>query len=180
MPVAIKIILRILGALVLLAVLGLVVLIWQLDKSSEEHFAALGLRSYLPSDGEMIAYFHAHRDGFEALVAAMQLLPEMTTIAVDFERGNPSAESVATIRPLLREAQVYSADKGGPGTVTIAYAAYGMLDEGWYKEYRWGPNPRADELTDDLDQAASDIGHRNGQAYRHIEGDWYLYYLACY
>lgn len=165
-------------------------------------FAAHEMKDH-PSDDEMIGNFFEHREEFEALVTMMQADKELKR--VDYEWTKPedpagiglTAERIARYRELSRRIGLergVEAFGESAARVALLASARGLGVSGSCKSYVWlSTPPRQDGervLVEDLDVYVNKkrqerreyfAKHKrttpgNLEAYRHVDGNWYLEY----
>jgi hypothetical protein len=103
-----------------------------------------------PSDEQLIAHFNSNRATFELLASNLSDAKLATSLGIMVIRNNKLI--------------AWQQDLFGPG--------------GCAKGYAYGKPPAADSVVKSIDQATQPCGPVEHTLYRHVEGDWYLYYSS--
>lgn len=135
-----------------------------------------------PSDAALVENFRSHRSGFEQLLGMFVADRGLGRVAYDFTRPE-NAETVGVngdrlraYRELFDELGLSAGIEGyGEKDLVLFHAStYGLAVSGSSKGYAY-LKERPALVVDDLDKYRSPDG-RSFTAYRHVEGDWYLYF----
>jgi hypothetical protein len=135
-----------------------------------------------PPDQLLLEQFQRHKAEFQQLLHMFIADRALERVATDFTRPeNPSAvgippERIAHYRSLFQSLQLEAGIEGYGAKDTIWFLAStrGLAVSGSAKGYVYTRVPPA-TLTNDLDKTSVKDGV---PIYRHIEGNWYLYYEA--
>jgi hypothetical protein len=131
-----------------------------------------------PSDSGMVRDFRAHTAQFDELVDMLQQDAGITRIGPvgdwqqDINSPNTPPERVARYRVLMSELRIEAIDRAYEG-LRLYRASFGLAVSGWAKGYVYSASPgplTKGETADDAGDASA------GEAWRPIEGDWYLWY----
>jgi hypothetical protein len=154
-------------------------------------FAALmyflsGGKMTMPNDQQMISRFYDHQADFETLVKMSDEDSRVTRIAKDFTRLDNSAawprsdvgfseERWNEYRRLFKNVNSdIGVDRSKDGSVYITTYAFGMVTGGDEKGYAYLQNS-PENLVVSIDDSKSSA-RSNVPIYRHISGNWYLFY----
>ncbi len=153
-------------------VLGALILVWVWTSGDIPHRA----------DAELIDNFRAHRAEFDRLLGMVHADEKLLRVDVDWtspenpQEAGVSPERVEEYRRMFRKLGVRRGFNafGGRDYVEFMTSAKGLSIGGSAKGYAYSTR-RPELIVDDLDR------HRARQtssftAYRHIEGDWYLFF----
>jgi hypothetical protein len=126
-----------------------------------------------PSDNEMISDFHKHKQEFVALLEMYQTDPTLEVHAPDLESEDVSGPRLKEYLDLRKRLGLLEPiGLGQDGGVEFTTSGYGFMN-GWAMGYVYSIGPLA-PLVENISE--SEPTEEWGRLYRHIEGDWYLYY----
>ena len=139
-----------------------------------------------PSDASLLATFENNRDDFERLLTMCEEDSGMIRIASDFtwKKDNVSwprpqselgitNERWDTYRELFAKTQLRAGILNyQPNAVVFSASSQGLLTAGSSKGYEYRRTP-PDKVVDSLDSYKFEKAEK---VYRHIEGNWYLYF----
>lgn len=120
------------------------------------------LSRYLPTDGRLIERFHKHRAACEDIACFEQHSCSLSREALELSRHEIGARFGIISRPRY---------------VRFDVAASGFLGKGRCKGYAWVQDASdlpAGAIVRDLDAFDEAHGATKAEAYRHLEGSWYL------
>ena len=127
-----------------------------------------------PSDDKMISDFHKHKQDFVALLEMYQTDPALEVHAPGMKSEDVSGPRFKEYLDLRNGLGVLEPiGPGQDGGVEFTTSGYGNFNGGWAKGYVYSSGPLA-PLVDNISE--SEPAEEWGRLYRHIEGDWYLYY----
>jgi len=136
-----------------------------------------------PSDSVMIRHFDRQHTAFETLVKMAQAdkalvrVDEDWTMPPDAQRIGVSPQRLAAYRELLREAGTprgFKALQGSAGYDFYFWLRGSAISDDVEKGFAYRPSPPK-HIVQTLDGVRGDPG-RSMVVYRHIRGDWYLFY----
>ena len=135
-----------------------------------------------PSDERLIENFRAHKAEFDQLLRTFLADRGLTRVAEDFTRPDNagvvgvSAESLKAYRRLFDRLGLKGGVEGPePKEIVLFYAStQGLGVSGSSKGYAYCKE-RPPRLADDLD-AYRPTDKESFTVFRHLEGNWYLYY----
>lgn len=136
-----------------------------------------GDQEHLP-DEVLIRNFHEHRTAFEQLRTMLERDSDIFRIDEDWsDPPNISHEKLAEYRRLF---SIIGARRGfynrrNPLRIELIASARGWVASGSMKGYTF-LEERPDELEVSLDEFHTGNGAYDRAGYRHIEGNWYLYF----
>lgn len=136
-----------------------------------------------PEDAAMIRNFQAHRPEFELLRAmiandkGLQRVDQNWTSPEDLSTIGITEKRIAQYRSLFRKLGVPRGFKAyrGPEEIDLLAYSFGMLDSGVGKSYSWLAHP-PETTVPSLDRPPDQPREGHHDAYRLIEGHWYLHY----
>lgn len=111
----------------------------------------------LPSDDELIGAFTEHESQFAALVES---------------DGTVSRPSSTQLRRLGIE--IERVERDGPDLLYLVVSAIGMVPSGFEKGYVYSVQTPRRTTEGDLESYSGDTD--NSPVYRHVKGNWYIYY----
>ncbi len=143
-------------------------------------------------DDVMVENFHQHKEDFEALMKLATSDPELIEylkkyptpkVADDSETTGTLKQQLTIYRRLLRNCGVtrvheYNSTDEYPSFRGVHFdaTATGYSFGGAYKSYVYcDPPPDSKYIVPSIDEYTSP-NHESYQIYRHIEGNWYLWY----
>ena len=141
-----------------------------------------GCSSRHPTDQKLLAEFQSHKAQFEQLLAMFQADKKLERVAYSFTRpDNPveigiTRERIQQYRDLFDNLKLTAGIEGlePKDMVMFHRSTYGLSVSGSSKGFAYFLKP-PQLLVDSLDGYRSKDG-RSFTAFRHIEGNWYLYY----
>lgn len=135
-----------------------------------------------PSDRDLIANFQHHRAAFSELITMARADKGLTSVGDgwtnpnDLLAGGVLQSHVDQYRRLFKVAGLQSCSMGDHQDVDLGVWGIGSaLDSDTLKGYAYLAKPPANVLNI-LDDCQPDDRRSGFEAYRHIEGNWYLYY----
>lgn len=132
-----------------------------------------------PTDQELIVNFQNHQPAFNAIVRLAQVDKEVESVSADWMY--PATADVSQARldeyhRLFKVAGVRRCSSNDHKDITLeAWGIGSALSSDTIKGYAYLAKPPGN-VVNDLDQCQPEDTRFIVEAYRHIEGNWYLYY----
>lgn len=127
-----------------------------------------------PSDENLIEAFKGNRASFEAIVAMIQQDADLKN-KPDYLRVRIAQDELGSYRQILTQLNIPVMYVDHSLDVEFAASNLGYAFSGSSKGYSFLKKKPAD-VVDNLDTFQSKQTSNSGSAYRHIDGNWYLFY----
>lgn len=140
-----------------------------------------------PKDDALITNFNAHRNGFESLLKMFREDTALGRVAMDFTRPKNPAEAkvsparIEEYRKRFGQLQLASGIEGYEAKDEIWFhaSALGLSVTGTSKGYAY-LKAKPELVAENLDEYKPPLRMGSHVVFRHLEGNWYLYYDITY